>query len=173
MRADHRRLVDSLGTLDNRQLRTAYFHPSFICAFLYRIANHCFRSGHTLVARGIWQFNLLLTGADISPVADLGEGLVIVGPPGTVIMGTAGRNLTVMHCAGLGGEVGRRYDVGAGPGLARLGDDVTIGPHGAVLGPIRVGDRAYIGAAAVVTRDVPADAIVEAAPPRFWRRDRA
>jgi serine O-acetyltransferase len=145
-------------------------HPSFLCVAMYRISHHFNASGHTLMARFMGQVNELLTGADISPAADIEDGLVIFTPPGTAISGRAGRNLTVMPCAGLGGEIGRLEDVGGGPGLPVLGDDVILEPHGGVLGPTRVGNRVRVGAGVVVTRDVPDDTIVEGPRPRLRTR---
>jgi acetyltransferase-like isoleucine patch superfamily enzyme len=87
-------------------------------------------------------------------------------------MGHAGRNLTVMPCAGLGGEIGRRHDAGAGPGVPFLGDDVVLEPHCGVLGPVRVGNRVRVPAGIGLTRDVPDDAILEGARVRLLpRRD--
>ncbi|MGH9786941.1 MAG: serine O-acetyltransferase [Terriglobia bacterium] len=169
-RADHRRIVSLLATHKARPRSRALFHPSFVCAFLYRISNHWFRAGHPHLARFVWHLNFLLTGADVDPRADLGEGLVILSPPGTTIMGTAGRNLTVMPCAGLGGAVGRSVDIGAGPGLPFLGDDVILEPHCGVLGPARVGHRVRVGAGIALSQDVPDDTLVELPKPRFLRR---
>ena len=146
------------------------FHPSFLCALLHRLSHHFFRAGHRYVARFFWHLNVLLTGADISEPCDLGEGLVIVSPPGVAIMGKAGRNLTVMPCAGLGGELGRREDVGAGPGLPVLGDDVVLEPHCGVLGPVRIGHRVRLEAGTVVSEDVPDDTVISGPEPRFLRR---
>jgi serine acetyltransferase len=137
---------------------------------MYRISNHLFRSGHNLAARVVWQLNFLLTGADVSAAADLGEGLLILSPAGTALMGAAGRNLTVMACAGLGGELGRFNDVGARPGLPLLGDDVILEPHSGFLGPVRVGSRVRVRAGTVMTKDVPDDVVVENSPSRFIRR---
>ena len=146
------------------------FHPSFVCALLFRLSNHSYRAGHQRLARLVWHLNVIATGADISEPNDIGEGLLITSPPGTAITAKAGRNLTVMPCAGLGGELGRWEDVGAGPGLPVLGDDVTLEPHSGVLGPVRIGHRVRLTAGTVVTQDVPDDTIVEGPRPRFVRR---
>jgi putative colanic acid biosynthesis acetyltransferase WcaB len=47
-----------------------------------------------------------------------------------------------------------------------LGDGVDVGCHVAILGPVRVGDRAAIGAGSVVVGDVPPDAVVVGNPAR-------
>ncbi len=50
---------------------------------------------------------------------------------------------------------------------AYIGNDVWIGSHAMVLGGVKVGDGAVIGAGAVVTKDVPPYAIVGGVPARI------
>lgn len=50
-----------------------------------------------------------------------------------------------------------------------IGDDVWVGHSAMVLKGVRIGDRAVIGARAVVTRDVPADSVVAGNPARVLR----
>lgn len=50
-----------------------------------------------------------------------------------------------------------------------LGNDVWIGHSAVILKGVRIGDRAIVGARAVVTRDVPADATVVGNPARVIR----
>jgi maltose O-acetyltransferase len=47
-----------------------------------------------------------------------------------------------------------------------IGDDVWIGGAAIVLPGVTIGDRAVVGAGSVVTRDVPADAVVVGNPAR-------
>ena len=56
------------------------------------------------------------------------------------------------------------------PTLVRSG--ASIGTGATVLGGIRVGERAVIGAGAVVTRDVPAGAVVAGNPGQVIRENR-
>jgi serine acetyltransferase len=51
----------------------------------------------------------------------------------------------------------------------RIGDDVWIGSHVVVLDGVTVGDQSVLAAGAVVTRDVPAGAIVGGNPARLLR----
>ncbi|MDD5349750.1 MAG: acyltransferase [Chthoniobacteraceae bacterium] len=51
----------------------------------------------------------------------------------------------------------------------RLGDDVWIGSHAVLLDGVTIGSHAIVGAGAVVTRDVPAYAIVAGNPARLIR----
>ena len=50
--------------------------------------------------------------------------------------------------------------MGALEAAPRLGDHVSIGAHGAVVGRVRVGSRARIGFNVAVRSDVPADRVV-------------
>ena len=166
LREDRRRLEEILG---GRPPLMA-IHPSIVCVRLHRISHYFYCRGNRFLARFFWHLNFVLTGADISEPMDLGPGLVILNPAGTSIMGKAGRNLTVMPCSGLGGELGRREDVGAGPGLPLLGDDVVLEPHSGVLGPARIGNRVRLGANLGLTFDVEDDMSVEGPAPRFIKR---
>ncbi len=49
-------------------------------------------------------------------------------------------------------------------GAPILGDRVEVGAHVVILGPVRVGDGAIIGAGSVVTKDVAAGSIVAGNP---------
>jgi serine O-acetyltransferase len=51
----------------------------------------------------------------------------------------------------------------------RLGDRVWVGPHACILGPVRVGDGATIGAGAIVKNDVPPNSMVLGDPARVMR----
>ncbi|HEY6739466.1 MAG TPA: acyltransferase [Actinopolymorphaceae bacterium] len=54
-----------------------------------------------------------------------------------------------------------------------IGDDVWIGSHVVVVDGVTIGDHAIVAAGAVVTRDVPAWAVVGGNPARFIRDRRA
>lgn len=79
---------------------------------------------------------------------------------------------------GRGAEIGEDclifHDVTLGtgqvPGTPKIGNHVDIYPGARVLGGISVGDRSMIGANCVVTRDVPPDSIILAAPGRVMPR---
>ena len=107
----------------------------------------------------------MITGADISPLADLGGGFVLVYPVCTIIVGKAGRNLTMVGHTGLGGGISST-DIGGGPGLPVLGDDVWIDLGAFVLGPVRIGDGVVLKARSLVTSDVPAGSVVDSGPSR-------
>jgi serine O-acetyltransferase len=97
-------------------------------------------------------------GVEISPFAEIGEGLCVMHSTGIVIGPSVriGRGLRIYQNVTLGD--------GSTPGQPVIGDDVTIGAGACVLGGVHVGDRAVVGANAVVTRDVPADSVATGAP---------
>lgn len=139
--------------------------PAWVSVMLHRWSRWLFAHGRTIAARFVWQVNLWLTGADISPMSALGPGLVILHPFSVTIIGNAGRNLVVEGLGGLGG--GRSLeDVGAGPGVPVLGDDVWLERGAMVLGPVRIGDRVRIGAGCTVVHDVDGDCTVDPLPVR-------
>jgi serine O-acetyltransferase len=87
----------------------------------------------------------------------VGPGFVIAHTSGVVLgQGTrAGRDL-FLH----GGVL-----LGSTPnGFPTIGDDVTVYAKASILGPIHVGDRAVIGAHALVLDDVPPDSTARGVP---------
>jgi serine O-acetyltransferase len=106
--------------------------------------------------------NQTLNGCDIAWQATIGGGLRLDHPVGVVI-GPAvrvGESCGVMQGVTLG-------DNGGAP---QLGDRVYVAPGAIVMGPITVGDDAVIGANSVVTRSVPAAAVVFGNPAEVRRR---
>lgn len=142
--------------------------PAYVCVALHRHAHWLFARGWRLPSRFVWQMNLWITGADISPMSRLGEGLLILHPFAVTITGNAGRNLSIEGWGGLGGGLGME-DIGAGPGVPVLGDDVSMARGAMVLGPVRIGDGARLGAGCTVVKDVPAGSEVTVMPVRVRR----
>lgn len=88
---------------------------------------------------------------------DLRDRVVLMPHPyGIIIHSLAriGNGVTIMQHVTIGG---REFNLNEAPVIE---DDVYIGAGARVLGSIRVGRKALIGANAVVTRDVPAGATV-------------
>jgi serine O-acetyltransferase len=139
--------------------------PAFIAVLLHRLAHCLHGKGWRLLARLAYLFNTALTGADIAPSTRIGEAWLLLHAPGTFLNGRLGRNVTCTAAVGLGGTADRS-DVGGGPGLPSVGDGVYLGARCGVLGPIRVGDGAVIGAHTLVVRDVPPGATVFGVPGR-------
>lgn len=96
-------------------------------------------------------------GIEIPASTPIGPGLRLRHGVGTVVNPAAqiGNSVMLRHGVTIGNRNTR--DRTACP---VIGDFVEIGANAIILGPIRIGDRARIGAGAVVTFDVPAGAVV-------------
>lgn len=134
----------------------------------YRIAHILWRLKIPIIPRLISQLARFLTGIEIHPGAAIGNSLFIDHGMGVVIGETAiiGNNVTIFQGATLGGtgkETGKRHPT--------LGDNVVVGAGAKVLGNITIGNNSYIGANAVVIRDVPANATVVGVPGHITKQD--
>ena len=121
-----------------------------------------------LLAKVISQISRFLTGIEIHPGAKIRKNLFIDHGMGVVIGETSdiGDNVTIYHAVTLGGispsiKSNEQRDVKRHPTLK---DNVVIGSGAQVLGPITIGEHAKVGANAVVTRDVPAQAVMVGIP---------
>jgi putative colanic acid biosynthesis acetyltransferase WcaB len=123
-----------------------------------------------LVATPYWLITSLLLGFELPVTATVGPGLRIFHRNGIVVSAhaTLGRDCQLRHAVTVGNRTDR---AGREIGVARIGDDVDLGAGCAVIGDIEVGDHARIGALAVVTRSVPAWAVVAGNPGRVIRID--
>ncbi|MDH4147368.1 MAG: serine acetyltransferase [Acidimicrobiia bacterium] len=117
---------------------------------------------------GVLGYKVLTTwvlGVEIPPETSIGPGLVLKHPQAIVVNGQSriGARCMLRACTTLGNLVERD---GAETASPVLGDDVELGVGVIVIGPIHVGDRARIGAGAVVITDVPAGAVAVGNPAR-------
>ena len=161
------RYLDSVKARDPAA-RTRYevlLYPGVWALAFHRVAHALYQIELIWLARLINHLGRFLTAIDIHPGAKIGRNFFI-DHGFTVIGETAeiGDNVTIYQCVTLGGT-----DPAAGvPGKRHptIGDSVIIGSGAQVLGPIKVGARARIGANSVVTRDVPEGATMVGIPAR-------
>jgi serine O-acetyltransferase len=140
--------------------------PSLIALILHRIAHYLINSRLSFLAWPVYSLNIMVTGADIVPRSSIGPGCLLGHAPGMIISARVGRNATFLARCGIGG--GRNaVDIGAGPGLPVLGDNVTVCANGIVMGAVTIGDGAVIGACALTLIDVPPGATVIGIPGRI------
>ena len=143
-------------------------YPGVKAVFFHRIANFFSLAKFDLIARIISQFSRFLTGIEIHPKAKIGKNLFIDHGMGVVIGETSeiGNNVTIYHMATLGG-IAPSINSNDQRNMKRhptIEDEVVIGSGAQVLGPVRVGRCAKIGANAVVTKDVPEKAVMVGIP---------
>lgn len=138
-------------------LEVLLFYPGMHAIWAHRLNHWLWTHGHKLLARLLAHIVRLLTGVEIHPGAKLGRRVTIDHGMGVVIGETAeiGNDVHMYSGVVIGG-VSRR-PVKRHPTIE---DGVVIGAGAVLLGPIRVGKGAKIGAGAVVREDVPPGAVV-------------
>lgn len=134
----------------------------------YRIAHFFYNMRLFFIARLISQVSRGLTGIEIHPGARIGKGFFIDHGMGVVIGETAivGDDVLIYQGVTLGGaglEKGKRHPT--------IGNNVVIGTGAKILGNITVGDNSYVGANAVVIKDVPPNSTVVGVPGRITKQD--
>ncbi len=135
---------------------------------LHRIAHLLLKLKIPFLPRFLSQWGRFLTGIEIHPGATIDEGLFIDHGMGVVIGETTvvGKNVTLYQGVTLGGtgkEKGKRHP--------NIEDNVVIGTGAKILGNITIGANSYIGANAVVVKDVPANSTVVGVPGRITKQD--
>ena len=130
---------------------------------MHRIGHWLYGGRLFFLARVVNHLARFLTAIDIHPGATIGRnffidhGFVVIGETAEI-----GDDVTIYQCVTLGGT---SPDNGvAGKRHPTIETGVIIGSGAQVLGPITVGERARIGANAVVTRDVPEGAVMVGIP---------
>ena len=121
-------------------------------------------------------FARIFTGIEIHPAAKIGNNFFMDHGLGIVIGETAeiGENVTIYQGVTLGGimpsiESDLQRNQKRHP---TIGNNVIIGSGAQILGSIKVGDNARIGANSVVSRDVSPNVTVAGVPAREFSRSR-
>lgn len=148
--------LDSIRARDPspRSRAEILLYPGVVALALHRVAHWLYGGGLYFLARLVNHFARFLTAIDIHPGAQIGKrffidhGFTVIGETAEI-----GDDVTIYQNVTLGGtnpangEPGKRHPT--------IGNGVIIGAGAQVLGPIMVGERARIGANAVVTDEVP------------------
>src|SRR5579863_5215785 len=138
-------------------------YPGFHAILLHRLAHRIYSGGWFTPARMVSQLSRTLTGIEIHPGARIGRRFFIDHGMGVVIGETSeiGDDVLLYQGVTLGGtgkEHGKRHPT--------IGNGVVIGTGAKILGNIRIGDFAKVGAGSVVVRSVPDHSTVVGVPGR-------
>ncbi|AFY55419.1 serine O-acetyltransferase [Rivularia sp. PCC 7116] len=145
-------------------LEVFLLYPGPQAIILYRIAHLLHKAGVFFLPRFISHLARFLTGIEIHPGALIGKGVFIDHGMGVVIGETAivGDYCLLYQGVTLGGtgkESGKRHPT--------LGRNVTVGAGAKILGNIKIGSNARVGAVSVVLKDIPANSTVVGIPGRI------
>lgn len=129
---------------------------------IFRLAHRLHRWRVPVLPRALYGINRVMFAVVLPPSAQLGRD-VLLGYQGLGVVihkdSVIGDRVRIAPGVTIGGR-------GTPEGVPVVGNDVLIGTGAKVLGPIRIGDRARIGANAVVMTDVPAGALAVGIPAR-------
>jgi len=144
-------------------LEVLFCYPGLHAVLFHRLAHALYERGFVLMPRLISQVGRWLTGIEIHPGARIGKRFFIDHGMGVVIGETTeiGDNVTLYQGVTLGGtgkEKGKRHPT--------IGNNVVVGTGAKLLGPLKIGDFARIGAGSVVLKDVPSHTTVVGVPGR-------
>ena len=143
------------------KLEVLLLYPCIHVQIAHKLSHFLYKHKWFFLARLISQIARFFTGIEVHPGATIGKGLCIDHGIGVVIGETAeiGDDVLIYHGVTLGGtgkDKGKRHPT--------IGNGVVIGAGAKVLGPIKVGNNAKIGANAVVVKDVPEGATAVGIP---------
>ncbi len=169
-------LLDGARTPLGRKLAFVISNSELHSVACYRFGRFALRAGRrsrfagfvfTVIHR-IWnRWITHLHHCDISVHAEIGHGFLLMHRTGVIIGGAKiGRNVVIHQNVTIGQRV-----AGGDQRLPVIGDDVWIGPGAVITGAIRIGDGATVSAGAVLSRDVPAHALVAGVPGRVVAQD--
>lgn len=145
-----------------------FLYPGLHALVSHRVAHFFYQMHFYFFARLISQMSRFTTGIEIHPGAKIGKGFFVDHGMGVVVGETSiiGDNVLLYQGVTLGGtglEKGKRHPT--------IGNNVVIGGGAKVLGNITIGDNSYIGANAVVIKDVPPNSTVVGVPGRITKQD--
>ncbi|MGH3411730.1 MAG: serine O-acetyltransferase [Marmoricola sp.] len=148
-------------------LRQCLTTPGMVASLVVRGQQCLHRAGHTRLANIMRSVGISLVGGDFGPGMRIGTGFSLVHPVGVTIgFGlTVGNNVTFA-----GGVVAAARHPEEQEGLeqefATICDGAIIGAHAVLVGGVRIGEGAMVGANSVVLSDVPDHAVVMGVPAR-------
>ncbi len=167
VRADIQAVFDRDPACERYTQCLLYF-KGFQAVQCHRVAHHLWTHGRKALALAIQSRVSEVFHVDIHPAARIGRGILVDHATGVVMGETVvvGDNVSILHHVTLGGS-------GTGKGVRHptIGHGVLLGAGVCVLGPVRIGDGAKVGAGSVVVQDIPDHAVAVGVPARVLKRE--
>lgn len=151
------RLIDGLKIL---------MLPSLQCLLLHRMAHLLHELGAQFIAKLLVAINATLYKAYISPCSQIGAGTIIPHTVGIYFDGTCGERVMLAAHITVCATTPRIAYCKLAADCPIIGNDVWVGAKAVIVGNVKVGDGAFIGATVVVNRDVHAGARLTQRPSR-------
>lgn len=145
-------------------LSPVLYFKGFQALTAYRVAHYLWQAGRRELALYLQSIISQVFTVDIHPAARIGCGILFDHATSIVIGETAvlADNISILHEVTLGGTGKERGDR-----HPKVSSGVLIGAGAKILGNVKVGECARIGAGSVVLADVPAYVTVAGVPARI------
>lgn len=148
-------------------MEVVFCYPGLHALLFHRAAHFLWKRRLKFPARMLSHMSRLLTGVEIHPGAVIGERLFIDHGAGVVIGETSeiGSDVVLYQGVTLGGvslKKGKRHPT--------IGGCVVVGAGAKILGPVKVGEGAMVGAGSVVVRDIPDGGVAVGVPAKVISR---
>lgn len=139
-------------------------NPGMIASVILRAQQMAVRKGQLRLAFALRTLGMVLVSADFVPGMDVGPGLLMPHPNGVVI----GNGLKVGANVTFGGGVtaGVKQPDVEGGGFPEVCDGAIVLANAVLVGPVRVGRHAQVGANSVLLADAPDYAVMFGMPAR-------
>jgi serine O-acetyltransferase len=136
--------------------------PGMIGSIVLRAQQCLWDSGRTRSAMTLRTVGMLLLNMDLLPGMQVGPGLLLAHPGGVTIGGglTIGANVSFAGGVTCAARYPDPDPERPQQECATIGDGAIIGAHAVLVGAVRVGHNALVGANSVVLTDVPDNAVV-------------
>jgi len=145
------------GRTGRARLSALLMNP-VLATTVYRIAHWQHASGRPRLGRALAGLNRLVHRVTITSDSCIGGGLFVPHLGGTVFCGTAGQGLS-LYANSLCAPVDQAaYAVAGLKSAPLLGDNVMVGGHAAVIGPVVVGSRVRVATKLQAMAPIPDDA---------------
>ncbi len=162
LKEDIKTIVDK-DPANRSYLEALLCYPGLHAIWSHRFAHYLWKHKFYLIARTLSQITRFFTGIEIHPGAKIGRRFFIDHGMGIVIGETTeiGDDVLLYKGVVLGGtslKKEKRHPT--------LGNNIIIGSNAIVMGAITIGDNSRIGAASVVTHNIPANSTAVGIPAR-------